>query len=284
MKKKLMVALLTAMTLGLAACGQTEPGMEAANDAIQQLVQTGSLKDYSDYVKSLGQYAGLEISVPDSVVTDQDLEDFKTQVVQFYNQYYNNGEEVATWGDDVARAVSGGAYENAEDYEKYLQETLEQQAQTEKEQAFLEGIWARILEESDLGELPEEEVAASAESYYETQKDLYTYYATYYSYDYETYLAEKLGMTDEEFKEYCKELARTEKEQVYVASEIFKEQNMTLDDAAFSAGVAELVDQFGYASDEEFLEKYGEDYVREYLMHKMVNEFLLENNSMIVED
>ncbi len=283
MKRKMIAAALAGMMMvSLAACGQREPGMDAASEEIQNLVQTGTLEDYGNYVRSLGQYAGLEINVPELKV--QDLEEFKEQAVQFYNSYYSNGEAATQWGDDIAKAISGGQYETAEEYEKYVQETLEQNAKDEQKQAFLDGIWEKILATTDLGELPMDEIEEDAQSYYETQKERFEYYATYYSESYETYLQEQMGMTDEQFREYCSDVALTEKKRVYIASEIFRELNMTLDDAAFSKGVSELAEKFGYDSSEEFVEKFGEDYIREYLVHEMVNDWLLENNVMNVEE
>ncbi len=284
MKRKMIAAALAGMMMvSLAACGQREPGMDAASEEIQNLVQTGTLEDYGNYVRSLGQYAGLEINVPEYTVTAEQLEEFKEQAVQFYNSYYGNGEAAAEWTDEIAKAVSGGKYESAKEYEAYVKETLEEDAREKQEQAFLDGIWEKILENTDLGELPMDEIEEDAQSYYESQKKQFEYYATYYSQSYEDYLADQLDMTDEQFRQYCSDVALTEKKRVYIASEIFREQNMSLDDEAFSKGVSELVEKFGYDSSEEFVEKFGEDYIREYLVHEMVNDYLLENNVMNVE-
>jgi FKBP-type peptidyl-prolyl cis-trans isomerase (trigger factor) len=95
-------------------------------------------------------------------------------------------------------------------------------------------------------------------------------------------MQEKQGMTDEEFHEKAYEYARTELERIYAAVTIYRELNMEFSDEEFSRGVAALAENYGYDSSSEFVDTYGEDYIREVLVTNKVEEYLLENNTMVV--
>lgn len=217
---------------------------------------------------------------------DTDFEELAGKTVTFHvtiNYIYGEAATLG-WGDELANAASGGKYAKAEDYEDYLYGQMQEKAQEQQQQEYMDGIWEAVLAGCTFTGLPEDVIKENAESYYASQKSLFEYYATYYSSTYEAYLKEKQGMTDEEFHEKAYEYARTELERIYVAVTIFRERGMELSDEAFSRGVAELAERYGYDSSAEFVETYGEEYVREVLVAGSVEEYLRANNNMVVKE
>ena len=96
MKRKLLAALLVAVTVSMAACGQKAENAEQGTEAEESTEAEGSteaaestdgsyLKDYtaSDYV-TLGEYKGLEISMTseEPVVTEEDVDSYIEYVRQ----------------------------------------------------------------------------------------------------------------------------------------------------------------------------------------------------------
>ena len=123
MKRKLLAALLVAVTVSMAACGQKAENAEQGTEAEESTEAEGSteaaestdgsyLKDYtaSDYV-TLGEYKGLEISMTseEPVVTEEDVDS--------YIEYIRQMNPVSTPVE--GRAVQSGDTVNI-DYEGKL--------------------------------------------------------------------------------------------------------------------------------------------------------------------
>lgn len=187
------------------------------------------------------------------------------------------------WGDELVSALTNGEYTSAEKYKDYLYERIQEEKNAGQQQEYKDGLWDAVLAGCTFGELPEDIIKENAENYYASQKALFEYYASYYSWSYDEYMQNKQGMTDEEFHEKSYEYARTELERIYVAVTIYRDLEMKFSDEDFSRGVAELAGRYGYGSSAQFVETYGEEYIREVLIADKVEKYLLEHNHMIVE-
>lgn len=187
------------------------------------------------------------------------------------------------WGDEVVSTMTEGKYKSADQYKNELYEQLKQTAEAEQSREYMNGLWELILADCTFSELPEEILKENAENYYNSQRALYEYYASYYDLTYEDYMTQKQGMTDEQFHEKAYEYACTEIERIYFASALYKALGMKFSDEEFSRGVAELAERYGYNSSSGFVETYGEEYVREVLIVDKVEKYLMEHNHMIVE-
>lgn len=277
MKKGTVIAGALLIGTVLTACGTGK------NGNVEKLKQTGTLTDYSSSV-SLGNYKGLEIGVDSYEVTDEDVATLIDDILfNYYSMSSSDGTINYVWDDETASKISDGKYTTAASYEQYRREGMIAELEQEQQQAYLDGIWEEIMKNSTFTGIDEEQIKASAEEYYANQKANYEYYAGYYGYEYEEYLQEKQGMTDEEFHDKCYEYVLAERQRIMASSTIFYTEGMTLTDEEFSEGVAELLKIYsGYESSAEFVSTFGEDYVREYLVSKKVDEFLKGANTMTV--
>jgi len=278
-KKKIVLTMAAVMagTL-LMGCGSD------TDENIEKLKQTGKLTDYSSYVQ-LGNYKGYEVTVDSVEVTDEEVKQLIDDILFNYYSMYPVGDDFTyTWDDTTACAISDGKFTSTEAYEAYRREGMQAERQREQEQKYLDTLWEMILEGSTFTGIDEAEISNSAERYYAQQKRDYEYYASYYGYSYDEYLLEKQGLTDEQLHDQCYEYVLIEKERVIASSSIFYAEGMQLTDAEFSKGVSDLLKTYtGYQSSAEFVETFGEDYVREYLVSKKVDEFLKNANIMIIQ-
>ena len=109
--KKRVWALVLAGTLifGLQACGKSgsnevtttaaeetttvEGDSTAATTQAEPVTQTTEVTDYSEYV-TLGEYKNLDIEVDAAVVTDEQIQNRKDQIVNYYNTNILEGEHI----------------------------------------------------------------------------------------------------------------------------------------------------------------------------------------------
>ncbi|MCM1326296.1 MAG: hypothetical protein NC094_03310 [Bacteroidales bacterium] len=187
------------------------------------------------------------------------------------------------WGDELITALTEGEYKNAEQYKGEIQKQMEETVETNQSREYMDELWKLILADCTFGELPEDTLKENADNYYNSRKSLFEYYATYYNLTYDAYMLQKQGMTDEEFREQAYEYARAELERIYAASALYKTLGMEFSDEEFSKGAAGLAQRYGYQSSADFVETYGEEYVREVLIVDKVEKYLMEHNKMIVE-
>lgn len=208
----------------------------------------------------------------------------KTAAFHVTVNYIYGAIQEKPWGDELAAAMSGGAYTDADAYREHLYEQMRQTAQQEQEKAYRDGLWEAVLEGCVFRDLPEEVLSKNAENYYQNAKEQFAYYASYYGYTYDQYMEEIQGMTDEQFHDQAYVYARTELERIYAATEIFREEAMEFTDEDYSRGAAELAETYGYDSAGAFVEAYGEEYIREVLITRQVEAFLMEQSKMVVTD
>ncbi len=230
--------------------------------------QPGNTYDLSCAFKEDTEFTGLE---------------GRTAIFHVTVNYIYGETQSAVWGDEVAAAMSGGAYTDADDYKEHLYEQMCAEEKETQEKSYRDGLWESILDGCTFQELPQDVLAENAENYYQKTREQFEYYATYYSYTYDQYMEEIQGMTDAQFHEKAYEYARAELERIYAAVEIFRAEGMTFTDEDYSRGVAELAGNYGYGSSAEFVEAYGEEYIREVLIVRQVEAFLMEQSKMAVQ-
>lgn len=120
-KKILALTLCAAMVFSLAACkknnnendtttSQESTLAEEATTEAVPVTQTKPVNDYSEYVK-LGAYTGLEIAEDKAVVTQELIDEYKNQILYYYNEYVVQPaqikEGVTKEGDNINLDFSG---------------------------------------------------------------------------------------------------------------------------------------------------------------------------------
>lgn len=393
MRKKTSVLLksgiIIAMTLCLTACNKKDKNSETTTSgsgvteaqtgstaAAEPIKQTSTVADYSPYI-TVGQYTGLDIAVDAAVVTDQQIQEYKDSLVEYYNTNLAQGEpaegavtkigdvinlnysglldgtafsggtaenqrytiggtedtkfiddldtqlaglevgkeyelpcrfpetygntELAgkdvifvvtvnwiakkyEWGDELINLYTNGEYTTAEAYEEYVTNQMLAEAQERQRTEYQGALWEQISAASEVKSYPEEKVNKIAEEYISYYTEYYTYYASMYGMDMASFLSAMFGMTEDDLKSDCQQMAVQEVTYIMVACEIYKALGRTLSDEEYNERAAATAQQQGYESAAAFVESYGEEYVRESFIFDIVNEYLTQNNNMVINE
>ncbi len=394
MKKRVLALVLAGtMVFGLTACGKGGDNNEttttgetttvegdtttAETTQAEPVKQTTEVTDYSEYV-TLGDYKNLDIEVDPAVVTDEQIQNQKDQIVNYYNTYvlegehltegttadgdvinldysglldgtafdggtatsqtytvgsgrfisdldeqlaglevgkeyellctfpedYSNNTDLAgkevtfvvtvnwiegekdelEWGDELVSAYTNGDYTSADEYEKSFTESMLEEAQTTQQTSYENGIWSKLVENSTFSSLPEEKVSGIADDYYNYYVQYFTYYASLYGMDMESFLSGMYNMTTDDLTTECRTMAENEVKYIMLACEIYKDLGMTLSDEEYNTRAQETATENGFDSAAAFVEQYGEEYVRESFIFDIVSDYLKENNNMVVAE
>ncbi len=193
---------------------------------------------------------------------------------------------VPEYTDDLVKEYTEGDYATIADYEKYIKETIYEENVAYQQSEYEAALWATIIENCERNGYPEDKLDDFYNEYYTYYNEYYTYIATLYGTDYETFLTSN-GTTDANIQEACMESAKYELERLMVANAIAKSEKISLTSKEVESLETDIVEQYSYGSIEEFEEEYtayGENYLYETFIHDEVNNFLLDNNKMVISD
>ncbi len=159
--------------------------------------------------------------------------------------------------------------------------------------AYKEGVRAELVEQNE-NSMRNEKInnlittiidSSTISSYPQSVVDYYAYemesyymqYATMFGYELSDFLAAN-GLTVEKYNEEKKSYAESRTAQELVLNAIIKAENMQISDEEYKAGVAGYVEEYGYASEEEFLQYATEAQIKESLIWEKAVNFILEKS------
>jgi len=148
-----------------------------------------------------------------------------------------------------------------------LQTTNEETMKNDK----INSVLAAIVENSTVSSIPETLI----EYYKYEMTDYYTQYASMFGMDFATFLASS-GMTEESFATERQTYAESRATQELVINAVIKAEKMELSDAEYKAGIAKIVTDYGYATEEELLATATEPQIKESLLWEKAVQYLSE--------
>jgi trigger factor len=134
----------------------------------------------------------------------------------------------------------------------------------------IKNLITAIVDSSTISSYPQSVVdyyAFEMESYYQQ-------YASMFGYELADFLAAN-GMTEEKYAEEKKSYAEDRTAQELVLNAIIKAENMQITDEEYKAGVASYIEEYGYASEEEFFQYATEEQIKESLIWEKAVDFIL---------
>ncbi len=137
----------------------------------------------------------------------------------------------------------------------------------------IKNLITTIVNSSTISSYPQSVVdyyAYEMESYYQQ-------YASMFGYELADFLAAN-GMTEEKYNEDKKSYAEDRTAQELVLNAIIKAENMQITDEEYKAGIATYVEEYGYESEEEFLQYATEEQIKESLIWEKAVNFILEKS------
>lgn len=256
--------------------------------ATSQSYTVGSGRFISDLDEQL---AGLEVgkeyelkcTFPEDYSNNTDLAGKEVTFVVTVNWIEGEKDELE-WGDELVTAYTNGDYTSADEYEKNFTNEMLTSAQESQQTNYENGLWDKIVENSTFNSLPEEKVSGIADDYHSYYEQYFTYYASLYGVDMDTFLSAMYGMTEDDLTNECRSMAEKEVQYIMLACEIYKDLGMTLSDEEYNTRAQETAANNGFDSAAAFIEQYGEEYVRESFIFDIVSDYLTENNNMVISE
>lgn len=172
--------------------------------------------------------------------------------------------------DDVVAGFGNENFANVEEFNQAVKETLERQIQSNYDNNVSAAILEQVIANSTFAELPQDLVDQYAEQITAT---LQTTVASY-GMDVDSYCQYVYGMA---FTDYVTEAADVTVKQVLVIQRIAEIENLILTDKQLDERIAEIVADNGWSSEEELLENYAKDVIKDSLLFQNVTAFLAEN-------
>jgi trigger factor len=137
----------------------------------------------------------------------------------------------------------------------------------------IKNVITAIVDGSTISSYPQSVIdyyAYEMESYYQQ-------YASMFGYELADFLSAN-GMTEEKYAEEKKSYAEDRTAQELVLNAIIKAENMQITDEEYKAGVANYIEEYGYASEEEFFQYATEEQIKESLIWEKAVNFILEQS------
>ncbi len=159
-----------------------------------------------------------------------------------------------------------------EEFKIYLKAQLEDERKEQVKDDFAEDIWAMIMEDVTVIELPEEAI----ESLYWLNRANYEAYAAQQGMKYEEFLSAYVGQTDEQLLQYAESYI---KEDIVIYS-IVKAENLEITDGERAEEMAKFCDKYEMTED-ELIATYGEARIMGVIQWNKLMKAICEWNTAI---
>ena len=221
----------------------------------------------------IGTYAGDHVSVdgtfpepyPEYPELSGETVHFEIDVTEVREQ------ELPEYTDDFVRAYLG--YESIEDYEKNLVILMEEHYKDIFYESVITQIWPVLMENTIVKKYPEDQL----KQMYDDMVASYQAFAKAQGVNFADYCSAVLGMTEDEFYEYCQTDVETTIKEEMICYAIARAENFTLSDEEYTKRATEYAIEFYELSSLDELEAmYDKEVLRHYIMTDMVKEIVAD--------
>lgn len=148
----------------------------------------------------------------------------------------------------------GASYKTVDDLTQDIRAYLEEQADTSRTQAIRSAVIAKLPEVCTVNALPDGLLDARVQEYVKKFEDTYCKDTTL-----EDYLSSTYNTTVDEYKAEIRSEIETELETQLILEAVAAADNVEFDEDGFDGYVSNLVNNFGYGTEESLYENYGAD-------------------------
>ncbi len=181
-------------------------------------------------------------------------------------------KELPDLTDEFVQTVSQES-ETVEEYRAEVKELMEEAVEEAVEAELVETVWEAVLNNSEIKEYPAEQLEAEID-------ELYAYYqkgAEVYEMEFDVFLDEVMGLTEEEFVANLQIAAETNVKNDLIVDLICEKEKISLTEEEMIEAEEELAKEMGYADVATMMEDAGEASVEKYILRDVVKEWLVEN-------
>ena len=217
--------------------------------------------------QKVGEQVSLNLTFPDNYPNDKDLEGKKVVFEVSVNSIKRSPEPT----DDRIKEATDGMYATIEEYKKSIKESLEKSAADYADSAMYTDLWEQVIDNATLKkDIPKELTQDKMDIIAENAKS----YAGMYGLDWDGYLSQIMGKTQEEFDSEAMEYAQKAAKESLVLMALAKAENIEVTEDEYNKAIDEYVDLYSYDSAEDFLSTVDADRFREYILTSKVQEFI----------
>lgn len=187
-------------------------------------------------------------------------------------------KELPELTDEFVQTVSKES-KNVSEYKKEVKALMEESIREAEIEELTEVVWEAVLTNSEIKAYPEAMLEAEID-------ELYAYYqrgAETYEMEFDVFLDEIMGLTEEEFVAGLQVAAETNVKNDLIVDLICAEEGISLTEEEFEEAQEALAKEMGYADVETMLADAGETSVEKYIMRDLVKEWLAENCIQVKE-
>lgn len=217
----------------------------------------------------VGEKVSVEVTFPTPYKNNPDLEGVKALFLVTINSATR--DILPEYNDELVAANTD--YDTVEEFEAYLWEKLEAEAEEDELTNLVSDIWKYIVDNSTVKKYPDKVV----ESYKNNYIASYTNYAKQYNLTLNDFLEKYLNTTKDEFEKQVTEQAKTYVVEEMLLRIIVKREGIKLTEDEFKTGAEKYAKDNGFEDAEALIEYYGEDTVRQSLLWDKVMLFLVDN-------
>lgn len=161
-------------------------------------------------------------------------------------------------------------YDSIEAYREAIRAQLQAENEKQMSDNKMIAVLDAIIANSEISSYPQ-----TLLDYYAWEiKNYYTQQAAMFGMEFEDFIA-AIGSSVEQFNTSASSYAEQRAAQELVLKAIAEEENITITDAEYEEGVAEIIEEYGYASKEELLAEATEAEIRESLLWEKVFDFIV---------
>ncbi len=241
-------------------------GGTATDQNIVAAPNTGYIEGFAEAF--IGQMPGVEFDFDVTFPADYGNTDLAGKEVTFVCTIHSiQGSEaiVPELTDEFVKETFG--YNNVEEFNILFRETVEKQKAYYVESNMYSELWLTVVDNAELIAWPGEEV----ERVYGERRAMYEEYAGYYGVDYETFLSNYAGLTDEELYAESQNYVKED----LVMYQLIKELNFEVTEDEYAEGMAFFAEYYG-ATEEELKSYYGEETMRTTILWQALMEKIAE--------
>lgn len=219
----------------------------------------------------IGESKSLNLTFPDPYEKNADL---AGKPVVFNVTVNSIKQPVTPEFNDAFVQTLGDQYKTVEDYKSALKTSLEEQKKQSVESDKMTSLRQLLYDNSEIVKYPE----GALDDYIKEMTDYYTNYAASVELTLAEYLEQYMSMDEAQFQEEAKAVAEQNVGMELIINAIAEKEKITLSDDEYKELCAQYTEEFGFESEEQFLEYYGgEEDVKMNMLSDKVMEFVAEN-------
>lgn len=248
-------------------------GGTAQNTELTAAPNSGYIEGFAEAF--IGRMPGEEFSFDVTFPAEYDNADLAGKEVTFVCTVHSiNGEEYITpeLTDEFVNENFG--YSNVDEFKIAYRASVEEQKKYYVESTMYSDLWMKIVANAEVISYPEEEV----QRIYGEKKQMYEYYAEYYNTDYETFLANYIGMTDDDLMEESRAYVKED----LVMYQLAKELEIEISDDEYNEGLEFYAEYYGTTAS-ELVSYYGEDTIYTTILWEKLMETVAPMNNITEE-